>query len=163
MSPQTGEATGTPAVSIEFAGLRRRFASMLYESLLLLGVLSVTFMLPHLALGMALGIVLPGALLAAHVVLVLGAYFIWYWRHGGQTLAMQTWKLKIVAIDGTPPRRRQLLLRYLVGWFGILFYGAGLLWAFADRDRQFLHDRLAGTRIIFVPPTTASNPPPAGT
>jgi hypothetical protein len=30
-----------------------------------------------------------------------------------------------------------------------------LLWAlavFLDRDRQFLHDRLAGTRIIQLPP-----------
>jgi uncharacterized RDD family membrane protein YckC len=28
----------------------------------------------------------------------------------------------------------------------------GLLWALVDRDRQFLHDRLAGTRLVAVPP-----------
>ena len=38
---------------------------MLYECLLLLGVLAVTFMLPHLALGMGLAIVLPGPVLLA--------------------------------------------------------------------------------------------------
>ena len=67
----------------ELPGLRRRIASMAYESLLLLGVLSVSFMLPHLALGMALGIVLPGWVLLGHVFIVLGAYFVWYWHHGG--------------------------------------------------------------------------------
>jgi uncharacterized RDD family membrane protein YckC len=149
------------ASAIPLAGIRRRLASMLYESLLLLGVLSVSFILPHLALGMAWEIVLPGPMLILHVFIVLGIYFVWYWRHGGQTLAMQTWKLKIVGVDGSPPELRQLLLRYLLSWPSVLFYGAGLIWAIRDRDRQFLHDRLAGTRIIFALPTRASSPLPA--
>lgn len=150
-------------IHLQLAGVRRRLASMLYELLLLLGVLSVSFMLPHLALGLAWKVVLPGPLLVMHIFLVVGAYFVWYWRHGGQTLAMQTWKLRIVSTDGASPTLGQLLLRYCLSWPGMLFYGAGLLWTVFDRDRQFLHDRLAGTRIIFVPPTTASPPPPEGT
>lgn len=130
-------------------GLRRRLASMLYESLLLLGVWSVTFMLPHLALGFAFDVTLPGPVLFIHVFIVFGAYFVWYWRHGGQTLAMQTWKLQIVAADGSAPHLSRLLLRYALAWPSLLFYGAGLIWALLDRDRQFLHDRLAGTRIVF--------------
>jgi uncharacterized RDD family membrane protein YckC len=147
----------------EVAGLRRRLASMLYECLLLLGVLSVAFMLPHLALGMGLGIVLPGSALLLHVLIVLGIYFIWYWLHGGQTLAMQTWRIRLINPGGMPLRPAQALLRYLAAWFSILPLGIGILWALVDRDRQFLHDRIAGTRIICVPPTTASPPPPAGT
>lgn len=142
------------------AGLRRRLASMLYESLLLLGVLSVSFMLPHLALGMIWEIVLPGPVLFIHLFGVMGIYFVWYWHHGGQTLAMQTWRLKLVGINGSPPSLGQLILRYCLSWPSIL-YGAGLIWALLDRERQFLHDRLAGTRVIFVPPTTTSSPPPA--
>jgi uncharacterized RDD family membrane protein YckC len=144
------------------AGIRRRLASMLYESLLLLGVLSVTFMLPHLALGMGYEIVLPGPALFLHVFLVIGIYFVWYWSHGGQTLAMQTWRLRIVGGDGKSPEMKQLLLRYFLSWPSLLFYGVGLIWAFFDHDRQFLHERLSGTRIIFVPPTTTARPPPAG-
>jgi uncharacterized RDD family membrane protein YckC len=136
---------------------------MFYESLLLLGVLSVTFILPHLALGMGFEIVLPGPLLLLHIFLVIGTYFVWYWTHGGQTLAMQTWRLRIVNVDGGPPELNQLLLRYLLSWPSLLLYGAGLIWACFDRDRQFLHERLSGTRIICVPPTTAKKPPPAGT
>jgi uncharacterized RDD family membrane protein YckC len=136
---------------------------MFYESPLLLGVLSVTFILPHLALGMGFEIVLPGPLLLLHIFLVIGTYFVWYWTHGGQTLAMQTWRLRIVNVDGGPPELNQLLLRYLLSWPSLLLYGAGLIWACFDRDRQFLHERLSGTRIICVPPTTAKKPPPAGT
>lgn len=160
-TPTAPVVSGTD--SPELAGLRRRLASMLYEVLLLLGVLSVSFILPHLALGMAYEIVLPGPVLLLHVFLVMGAYFVWYWKHHGQTLAMQTWKLKIVRADGKPLAYGQLLLRYCLSWPSLLFYGAGLWWALLDRDRQFLHDRLAGTRIIFALPTTASSPPPKGT
>ncbi len=119
-------------------------------------------MLPHLALGLAYEIVLPGPLLVLHVFFVLGAYFVWYWHQHGHTLAMQTWKLRITRADGEKPSLNQLLLRYFLSWPSLLFYGAGLIWAVVDRDRQFLHDRLAGTRIIFVPPTTTSTRPPAG-
>ena len=130
-------------------GLRRRLASMLYECLLLLGVLSVSFMIPQLALGLGFGIVLPGAILWLHLFLVIGAYFTWYWRHGGQTLAMQTWKLQLISVRGSPPEVWQIAVRYLLAWPSVLFFAAGLIWALFDRDRQFLHDRLAGTRIVF--------------
>lgn len=133
----------------ELPGLRRRLASMAYESLLLLGVLSVSFMLPHLAIGMALGTVLPGWALIGHVFLVLGAYFIWYWHHGGQTLAMQTWKIRLSTPSGAQPSLSRLALRYVLAWPSVLYLGAGIFWALFDRDRQFLHDRLAGTRIVF--------------
>ncbi|HEX5394610.1 MAG TPA: RDD family protein [Rhodocyclaceae bacterium] len=133
-------------------GIRRRLASLLYESLLMLGVLAFAFLVPHLILGVAFHIVLPGAILALHVFAVMGAYFIWYWRHGGQTLAMQTWKIQVQSINGGVPTLKQAWLRYILAWAGILFYGAGLFWAYFDRDRQFLHDRLAGTRIVFKTP-----------
>ncbi|HET7776841.1 MAG TPA: RDD family protein, partial [Azospira sp.] len=28
------------------------------------------------------------------------------------------------------------------------FFGAGIVWSLFDRERQFLHDRLAGTRLV---------------
>lgn len=122
---------------------------MLYESLLLLGVLSVTFMLPHLAIGIGMQSVLPGPVLLTHLLLVLLAYFLWFWRHGGQTLAMQTWKLRLEsALTGNTVTLPQALLRFALCFPSLLFFGAGLIWAVFDRDRQFLHDRLAGTRIV---------------
>jgi uncharacterized RDD family membrane protein YckC len=43
---------------------------------------------------------------------------------------------------------QRAVARYLFGVIGIFFFGCGILWALFDRERQFLHDRLAGTRII---------------
>lgn len=131
--------------------LRRRIASMAYESLLLLGVLSVTFMLPHLALGMGWAITLPAWVLTGHVFLVLGIYFIGYWHRSGQTLAMQTWQLRLATPNGHAPPLSRLIIRYVLAWPSIVYFFAGLIWALFDRDRQFLHDRLAGTQIISGP------------
>lgn len=136
---------------VELAGLRRRLASMLYESLLLLGVLGLTFMVPWLILGVAFHIEAPGWLAWIHIYFVLGGYFVWYWRRGGQTLAMQTWRLQIVdAEHGRPIAPRLGWLRYTLAWLSVLS-GIGLLWALVDRDRQFLHDRVCGTRIVLLP------------
>lgn len=123
---------------------------MLYESLLLIGVLSIAFVLPYLLIGMIWKIAVPGPLLWLHVFIVLLAYFGWLWKRSGQTLAMQTWKIRLVSADGGPLTTRQVFLRYSLTWPSLLVGGIGILWALIDRDRQFLHDRLAGTRLILV-------------
>ncbi len=123
---------------------------MAYEGLLMIGVLAATFLLPYVLLGMIWQIAAPGWVELLHIVLVLGLYFVWLWRRDGQTLAMKTWRLKLEsAITGGRLSLPQALLRYALSWFSLLFFGAGILWAFFDRDRQFLHDRLSGTRIVF--------------
>lgn len=151
--PQKPPAAGhsTPArQAVELAGLRRRLASMLYEILLLLGVLALAFMVPLLILGAALNYTPPGGFLWGYVFLVLGAYFLWYWRTGGQTLAMQTWKLRIVNAEGKRISLRQGCIRYALAWPSVLLFGIGIVWALLDKERQFLHDRLAGTRIVLL-------------
>ncbi len=151
--PHSPRRTGTHAPerqTVELAGLRRRLASMLYECLLLLGVLALTFMVPLLMLGIGLNYTPDGGIMWLHIFLVLGLYFLWYWRRGGQTLAMQTWKLRLVNADGQPISVGQGWLRYALAWPSVCFFGVGLLWALLDRDRQFLHDRLAGTRIVLL-------------
>ena len=141
----------------EMAGLRRRLASMLYEVLLLLGVLALTFIVPHVVLGFAAGVAVKPWLLWLHLFLVLGAYFVWYWHRHGATLAMQTWRLKVVdARDGRPLTVGRAALRYAVAWPSLWLFGVGILWAMLDRDRQFLHDRLAGTCVVLTPPLQKS-------
>ncbi len=139
-------------LTVELAGLRRRLASLLYEALLLLGVLGLTFMVPMLIIGVVWHVTPPGWLEWLYIFLVLAGYFLWYWRRGGQTLAMQTWRLKLVdAGSGRELTPARGLLRYLLAWPSVLT-GLGLLWALLDDDRQFLHDRLAGSRIVLMPP-----------
>jgi uncharacterized RDD family membrane protein YckC len=90
--------------------------------------------------------------LQAFIVVVFAAYFLRCWLRGGQTLAMKAWRIRLV--DVTPGKA---LLRFV---YAVILVPTGLsvLWIFFDKDRQFLHDRLAGTRLVLVP--TASAVPP---
>lgn len=135
---------------------------MVYESLLLLGVLGV-LIVPVVVFSATTNRGIATAFLRVYAFLGLALYFLWHWHGGRQTLAMKTWKLRIAATDGAPPSLLRLALRYALAWPSIAIAGVGIAWALIDRDRQFLHDRLAGTRIICAPPTTASSPLPAGT
>lgn len=144
------------------ASLPRRLACMFYESFLMLGVLAA--LIVPLVLFSAFGnTAVPIPFLRVYVVLGGALYFLWHWQGGRQTLAMRTWQLRIAAADGGHPSLLQLAWRYALAWPSIGLFGVGILWALADRDRQFLHDRLAGTRVIFVPPTTTSLPQPGET
>ena len=132
-------------VAFSTPSLPRRLASLLYDGILAMGVLAVGFVLPHVALGMVAGITLPGGFLLAHAFVLLGVYFVWCWRHG-QTLAMQTWKIRLTGKDANRPGTVRLAARYALAWPSVCLV-FGLLWALVDGDRQFLHDRLAGTRL----------------
>ena len=132
-------------------GILRRVASMAYETLLLSGILLVSLILPHLLIGAFANRVAAPTVLWAHLFLVLLVYFVGFWSRGGQTLAMKTWRTRLVSCTGQAIRPAQALRRFLWCWPSLALGGIGLLWAFFDRDRQFLHDRLAGTRLIAIP------------
>jgi uncharacterized RDD family membrane protein YckC len=90
------------------------------------------------------------------------------WSDGRRTLPMKTWHIALVRRDGGVVDRRIAFTRYLSGWIGPALAFAGFLvlrphgaaagglvllafnflWALADPDRQFLHDRIAGTRLV---------------
>ena len=78
--------------------------------------------------------------LQAFIATVLAAYFLWCWLRGGQTLAMRAWRIRLVDVTA-----RKALVRFVLA-AGLL--PLSILWALVDRERQFLHDRLAGTRLI---------------
>lgn len=128
-------------------GMKRRLACLLYESLVIFAVLLIGFLLPQILLS-GFGMVANPKLLWAHVLLLLMLYFIWFWLNGGQTLPMKTWKIRLIGTDGNAVRPAQALLRYLAAWPSTLLLGTGIWWAFFDKDGQFLHDRIAGTRLI---------------
>lgn len=130
-------------------GIGRRLSSMLYEGLVVFSILLIGFLLPQIVLS-GFGMVFSSKGLWLHVFLLLMAYFVWCWTHGGQTLPMKTWKLRITGESGGKPRLLQAVLRYMAAWPSILLGGVGILWAFIDKDKQFLHDRIAGTKIIGV-------------
>lgn len=138
------------ATEFPTAPLLVRFASMIYELLLVTAVLFITS-LPFLYL---VGNAQTGwrhLLFQAYLVAVLFAYFGTFWLRSGQTLAMKTWRIRLLGRDGARPTLEQALRRFGFAWLSLLLAGGGFLWALVDRDRQFLHDRLAGTRLVRIP------------
>lgn len=131
--------------------ISRRLASMFYETILLAAALLILMVLPHVIIGAFTHRLATPPVLQAHFFLSLLLYFGWFWTHGGQTLAMKTWRLQLVDANGGPVRPGQALLRYCLCYPSLLLAGVGFFWALFDRDRQFLHDRIAGTRITLLP------------
>ena len=144
-------ALAPPGPTVPSVG--RRLLAMLYESLM---VFAVAFFAGLAFYGATHGWLSRNTRLVfqLYLFLVLGAYFIACWSRGGRTLPMQTWKMRVVRGDDLPLGVGQAVLRYALAWPSLLLFGVGFFWAFFDRDRQFLHDRLAGTRIVVHDDTT---------
>ncbi len=129
-------------------GILRRLASMLYESILLFAVAFLGTWLFQFAAGT---FQIDGwrlRLLQLFLLALFAAYFLWSWLRGGQTLAMKTWRIRLVAKRGHARiAPKAALLRFL---YALLLVPTliGIFWACVDRDRQFLHDRLAGSLLI---------------
>ncbi|WP_248595267.1 RDD family protein [Candidatus Accumulibacter phosphatis] len=136
------------AAPVRRPSITRRLASMLYECLLLFGILAALLVLPHFLLGALAHRLVTPIIVQAHAFIVLLVYCLWFWSNGRQTLAMKTWRIRLLTRDGQPVRPAQALLRYLLCWPSIILGGVGILWALVDRERLFLHDRLAGTQLV---------------
>ena len=137
----------TLPAGLRATGLARRLASGLYELLILVALVFIA----TLPFSYAFGDATAGwkrHLLQGWVVVVVGAYFCWFWTHGGQTLPMKTWRLRLVRCDGAAVTLPRALQRYAIAWLSLAAAGLGFAWALFDRDRQFLHDRLAGTALV---------------
>jgi uncharacterized RDD family membrane protein YckC len=146
---------------------------MLYEATLLFAVAFFAAWLFLFAAGGAIDTDWKRAALQAYVGAVFAAYFLWCWLRGGQTLAMKAWGIRLVVpgkdrIPAITALKRLAFAALFIGsfcaamigafvhrnpWLAFLTLavsGSGLGWALFDRDRQFLHDRLAGTRLVLV-------------
>ncbi len=127
--------------------LLRRLGALLYDTLTLIVLWLVASALFTSLYGLAEHGA-PRILLQAFCLIFISAYFIWCWTHGGQTLAMKTWRIRVVHADGSPLTLLGGILRCLLAGVCLGAAGLGIWWALLDREGQFLHDRLAKTRLV---------------
>jgi uncharacterized RDD family membrane protein YckC len=164
-------AADAPAFAL--AGLGRRLACFVYEGVLLFGVLMVagfaysTLTQQRHALEGTTGLQIV-------VFLTLGVYFAGFWSWKGQTLAMQTWQIRLLTTSGARVSPVRAFCRYLLSWlwfvpallavslsglkgsgptFGAIFAGVAA-YATLTRlrpDRQYWHDAVCGTCLVIAP------------
>lgn len=159
---------------MQVPGILPRLLALVYETVLVAALLMVAGFVFQPVHG-----VLPASLArgmqSLFLLLVLALYFGWCWLRSGQTLALKTWRMRLVAPDGRPVDLRAAALRFVLGlllylpllativwWFyqrqQALPYVVLMLvlwlvnwgWVLIDGERQLLLDRLAGTRLIKV-------------
>jgi uncharacterized RDD family membrane protein YckC len=164
----TGGAPG--AEGLRAPGVWRRLVCMVYEGVLLFGVVMIAGYL-YSSLTQQRHALQGRSGLQAFLFVVLAIYFTWFWSHGGQTVAMKTWHIRLVRADGAPVPQPRALARYLLSWlwfvpallalrlsglsgagvtFGTILAGVMAYAALAllRRDRQFWHDVVCGTRLV---------------
>jgi uncharacterized RDD family membrane protein YckC len=168
----TAPASGPGVLPVP--GIFRRLASMLYEGVLLFGVVMIAgFLYANVTQQRHALVGTHG--LQAFLFVVLGVYFAWFWSHGGQTVAMKTWQIRVVRHDGRPLSLGRAAVRYLASWLwflpglavaglsglrggwpisAVLLANVGVYAVLArlHPSRQFLHDLLCGTRLVRTVP-----------
>jgi uncharacterized RDD family membrane protein YckC len=179
MSAGTDAAAGPPAVP----GLWRRLACFVYEGVLLFGVSLVCGAIGATIVGIVGERTMMQHQAALGVIgfVVYGLYFCAFWCRRGQTLAMQTWGIRLVTAQGSLLRPAHAFMRYLAayawlapaflvarlngwsGWSMLLAIAVGIAaWAalaLLHPQRQFWHDAVCGTRLVtWRPPSPRQNP-----
>ncbi|MBU6438411.1 MAG: RDD family protein, partial [Betaproteobacteria bacterium] len=105
----------TPPAPLVAPSLRRRMACFIYEGVLLFGVVMIAGWL-FSTLTQQRNALTHRHELQAFLFLVLGIYFIWFWSHGGQTVAMKTWHIRLLSAEGLPLSEKASGMRYILSW-----------------------------------------------
>jgi uncharacterized RDD family membrane protein YckC len=129
------------------AGLVRRLAASCYDLLLLLGLWFV---------GTALILPFNGGeafrpVQWSYSLYLLGIAFLffgWFWTHGGQTLGMKAWRLRVRTAEGGALTWQRAALRFAAALFSTASFGLGYFWMIIDREGLAWHDRVTGTRVV---------------
>lgn len=131
-------------------GLPRRLAAVCYDAMLVLALLMLATV-PVLFLTGGEGVP-PGN--HSYQIYLLATAFTFhggFWTHGGQTLGMRAWRIRVQQRDGSAITWPQAAVRYVGAILSWLLLGGGFLWQLVDREGLTLHDRLSHTELVIVP------------
>ena len=122
----------------------RRLMAMLYDVFL---VTAVMFALSAIAVALNGGRAVENPVFYFILMLVPPCFYLWFWLHGGQTLGMSAWQLRLTDQNLHTVTVVQCLKRFVLATITLLPFGLGLFWLLVDRDRRTLYGRISGTRV----------------
>lgn len=137
------------------ASLFRRLAAFIYDSLVVVGiafvVTNIYLTAYHALFGLepkALNPTLLQTTLFPFILFATALFFLWFWTHGGRTLGMRAWHLRLVTREGGAVNITQALKRLIFVPLSLLPFGMGYLASCFNATRCSWHDRLSQTRLI---------------
>ena len=143
--------------------LLRHMVSLIYDGLLVIALIAVV---NALALGIQVKLTAgEEQVLSTYMVQLLtlssvAGFFCLFWLRGGQTLGMQAWRIKLVDSEGNDPTLTKALLRCLGAAVSLACLGLGYFWRLFDKNSQYWHDYISGTRLILLPKSSRGTDDP---
>lgn len=134
-------------------GLARRFAAIAYDGIVLIAVLFFAAIPPTVAVVSLASVVQEASVafrlgMGVYVLAVAFAFYGGFWTHGGQTIGMRAWRVRVVRADGGPVRWADAGLRFTAAMLSWTIFGAGFWWSLLDHERRTWHDCLSRTRLV---------------
>jgi uncharacterized RDD family membrane protein YckC len=129
-------------------GFFRRLTVILYDLLLLIAVLFVATALV-LPLNAGKAYTTQQFFFPLYLLLVSFLFYAWFWTHGGQTLGLRAWKIKVLTLDKKTISWKQALLRFAAALLSWGFFGLGFMWILVDKNQCSWHDHLSKTALFF--------------
>ncbi|HSO27719.1 MAG TPA: RDD family protein [Anaerolineales bacterium] len=136
----------------QYAGFITRLAAFVIDGLIIVAFNSilgfvVSFVLERFQVGQV------SAIIATSLAVVTGFlfyvfYYIGLWMLAGQTLGKALMGVRIVRVDGGRLRLRNAVVRLAGLWLSAILF-LGYLLVLVDGRRQALHDKLAGTLVVY--------------
>jgi len=122
--------------------LLRRLAAFVYDCFLLI---AVYFVITAAVVPLNDGEAIEHWSYKVFLILVTFIFFDWFWRHGGQTLGMSAWRIRVEGIEDHQVTFKQSASRYALGF---ICFGFTLFYMFGNKAQQALHDKLSRTKIV---------------
>lgn len=77
-------------------------------------------------------------------------FYGWFWVHGGQTLGMRAWKIRVFSADGGAIGWRLAGIRFASALLSWSCLGLGFLWCIFDQRGWCWHDYLSRTHLVWI-------------
>jgi len=142
------------------AGFKRRLGALLYDYLVGMAVYAVAHFIGFIVIAVLANLtpsvcddgadiqqcLITSNVYSGYLIAVVCLFFIWFWTHGGQTLGMRAWRLKVQRMDGQSITTFQAILRLCTG-----FLGLGNIWLWSKKSEMMsLQDRISGSEVVVL-------------
>ena len=160
-APPAGNNT-IPLETLPSPSLLRRLAAMFYDAWLVFAL-----MIACSAIMVGLRVLIQGADAIPHgqvaisgawriptfllMIFALFHFFAYFWIKNGQTLGMQSWRIRLDNEQHQHVSLKQAYIRLLAACLSLFCCGIGYLWMYIDKDRLTWHDRLSKTHLVLLP------------